>query len=160
MFPIVQGVHPTQLFRDGSRHERTSSTLSAVSMASELGLPVTEASGDIDDGDLGMFPQMEECKVVRMVERTGHTAAVTKCRFSHHGDYIASASRDGTVRLWTADVDSPSFKESAFHTVFNTGEVLSLSWDVNDDNVVRTSFLLALVCLCVSVCVVCLAYGL
>ena len=37
-------------------------------------------------------------KVVNQEVFTGHSSAISRCRFSSSGEYVASGSMDGTVR--------------------------------------------------------------
>mmetsp|Transcript_11114 Transcript_11114/g.15332 ORF Transcript_11114/g.15332 Transcript_11114/m.15332 type:complete len:688 (+) Transcript_11114:52-2115(+) len=55
---------------------------------------------------------------------TGHTASITKVKFSPNGTEVASASSDGTVKIWS--VRSIGRRVS---TMFCFSEVLSLSWE-------------------------------
>ncbi|MDT8307267.1 MAG: WD40 repeat domain-containing protein [Anaerolineae bacterium] len=42
-----------------------------------------------------------------LLELTGHTASVTNIAYSHDGRQIATASNDGTIRLWDAESGTP-----------------------------------------------------
>nr|GLL20097.1 WD repeat-containing protein 91 homolog isoform X1 [Ipomoea trifida] len=60
----------------------------------------------------------------------GHTSPITRCRFSASGDNIASASVDGTVRIWTYE---PSVSASRNATIYCGAEIMSLEWDCKSD---------------------------
>ncbi|CAI9092342.1 OLC1v1027544C1 [Oldenlandia corymbosa var. corymbosa] len=60
----------------------------------------------------------------------GHTSPISRCRFSASGDNIASASQDGTVRIWTYDSSVPASRNA---TIYCGAEVLSLEWDCKSD---------------------------
>ncbi|XP_019178061.1 PREDICTED: WD repeat-containing protein 91 homolog isoform X1 [Ipomoea nil] len=60
----------------------------------------------------------------------GHTSPITRCRFSASGDNIASASVDGTVRIWTYE---PSVSSSRNATIYCGAEIMSLEWDCKSD---------------------------
>ncbi|KNC55638.1 WD repeat-containing protein 91 [Thecamonas trahens ATCC 50062] len=58
-----------------------------------------------------------------------HKAPITKCLFSADGSSIASASKDGTVRLWTFS----SFPSSRNAVIRCSAPVLSLEWEPMSD---------------------------
>ncbi|KAK3010414.1 hypothetical protein RJ639_012901, partial [Escallonia herrerae] len=60
----------------------------------------------------------------------GHTSPISRCRFSASGDNIASASVDGTVRIWTYDSSSPTSRNA---TIYCGAEIMSLEWDCKSD---------------------------
>ncbi|KAF5188857.1 Wd repeat-containing protein, partial [Thalictrum thalictroides] len=60
----------------------------------------------------------------------GHTSAITRCRFSASGSNIASASVDGTVRIWTYDSSSPTSRNAA---IYCGAEIMSLDWECKSD---------------------------
>ncbi|KAF3328071.1 WD repeat-containing protein 91-like isoform X3 [Carex littledalei] len=60
----------------------------------------------------------------------GHTSPISRCRFSASGANIASASLDGTVRLWTYDSSSPSSRNA---TIYCGTEIMSLDWECRSD---------------------------
>ncbi|XP_024540106.1 WD repeat-containing protein 91 homolog isoform X1 [Selaginella moellendorffii] len=57
---------------------------------------------------------------------SGHTSPITRCRFSPTGSNIASASVDGTVRIWTYD---SSVSTSRNATIYCGAEIMSLDWE-------------------------------
>ncbi|XP_078174057.1 uncharacterized protein LOC144567759 [Carex rostrata] len=60
----------------------------------------------------------------------GHTSPISRCRFSASGANIASASLDGTVRIWTYDSSSPSSRNA---TIYCGTEIMSLDWECRSD---------------------------
>ncbi|XAR52267.1 hypothetical protein NMG60_11020235 [Bertholletia excelsa] len=60
----------------------------------------------------------------------GHTSPISRCRFSASGNNIASASKDGTVRIWTYDASTPASRNA---TIYSGAEIMSLEWDCKSD---------------------------
>ncbi|XWS50423.1 hypothetical protein CRYUN_Cryun12cG0086500 [Craigia yunnanensis] len=60
----------------------------------------------------------------------GHTSPITCCRFSASGNNIASASVDGTVRIWTYDSSIPASRNA---TIYCGAEIISLNWECKSD---------------------------
>ncbi|KAF3792820.1 WD repeat-containing protein 91 [Nymphaea thermarum] len=60
----------------------------------------------------------------------GHTSPISRCRFSASGTNIASASSDGTVRIWTYD---SSVSTSRNATIYCGAEIMSLEWECKSD---------------------------
>ncbi|KAK6925918.1 WD40 repeat [Dillenia turbinata] len=60
----------------------------------------------------------------------GHTSPINRGRFSASGNNIASASVDGTVRIWTYDSSTPTSKNA---TIYCGAEIMSLDWDCKSD---------------------------
>ncbi|KAG9142364.1 hypothetical protein Leryth_016854 [Lithospermum erythrorhizon] len=60
----------------------------------------------------------------------GHTSPISRCRFSVSGDNIASASVDGTVRIWTYDSSASTSRNA---TIYCGAEIMSLEWDCKSD---------------------------
>ncbi|XP_063946505.1 uncharacterized protein LOC108214976 isoform X1 [Daucus carota subsp. sativus] len=71
-----------------------------------------------------------EVKVVFQETFLGHTSPISRCRFSASGDNIASASIDGTVRIWTYDSATPVSRSA---TIYCGAEIMSLEWDCKSD---------------------------
>ncbi|KAK7270449.1 hypothetical protein RIF29_23596 [Crotalaria pallida] len=81
----------------------------------------TENSGEED------FPEV----IVEHQETfLGHTSPISRCRFSASGNNIASASLDGTVRIWTYDTTTPVSRNA---TIYCGTEILSLDWECKSD---------------------------
>nr|POE78972.1 wd repeat-containing protein 91 like [Quercus suber] len=60
----------------------------------------------------------------------GHTIPISQCRFSASGNNIASASIDGTVRIWTYDSTTPASRNA---TIYCGVEIMSLDWECKSD---------------------------
>ncbi|XP_027362925.1 WD repeat-containing protein 91 homolog isoform X4 [Abrus precatorius] len=71
-----------------------------------------------------------EVKVEHQETFLGHTSSISRCRFSASGNNIASASMDGTVRIWTYDTSTPVSRNA---TIYCGSEVLSLDWECKSD---------------------------
>ncbi|TQD73535.1 hypothetical protein C1H46_040934 [Malus baccata] len=64
----------------------------------------------------------------------GHTSPISRCRFSASGNNIASASEDGTVRIWTYDSSTPASRNA---TIYCGAKIMSLDWECKSDRLVR-----------------------
>lgn len=73
------------------------------------------------------FPEVE---VEYQETFLGHTSSISRSRFSASGDNIASASLDGTVRIWTYESSVPATRNA---TIYCGAEVLSLDWECKSD---------------------------
>ncbi|XP_021826918.1 WD repeat-containing protein 91 homolog isoform X2 [Prunus avium] len=60
----------------------------------------------------------------------GHTSPITRCSFSASGNNIASASEDGTVRIWTYDSSTPASRNA---TIYCGAKIMSLDWECKSD---------------------------
>lgn len=60
----------------------------------------------------------------------GHTSPISRCRFSASGSNVASASVDGTVRIWTYESSAPTSRNA---TIYCGAEILSLEWECRSD---------------------------
>ncbi|KAK9724710.1 hypothetical protein RND81_05G093600 [Saponaria officinalis] len=74
--------------------------------------------------------KFSEVKVQFQETFLGHTSPISRSRFSASGNNIASASTDGTVRIWTYDSSTPGSRNA---TIYCGAEVLSLDWDCKSD---------------------------
>lgn len=63
---------------------------------------------------------------------SGHTKAVNSCLFSEDGGTLASASDDGTVRLWAMDEGSEAHRERVA-TIVCGSAAKSIAWDMKTD---------------------------
>ncbi|OIW12540.1 hypothetical protein TanjilG_04704 [Lupinus angustifolius] len=84
-------------------------------------------SSIIENSEEEDFP---EVKVEHQETFLGHTSPITRCRFSVSGNNIASASLDGTVRIWTYDTSTPVSRNA---TIYCGTEILSLDWECKSD---------------------------
>ncbi|KAG8381214.1 hypothetical protein BUALT_Bualt06G0098900 [Buddleja alternifolia] len=71
-----------------------------------------------------------EVKAVFQDTFLGHTSPISCCRFSASGNNIASASVDGTVRIWTYESSAPTSRNA---TIYCGAEITSLEWDCKSD---------------------------
>lgn len=60
----------------------------------------------------------------------GHTSPISRCRFSASGSNVASASMDGTVRIWTYGSSTPTSRNA---TIYCGAEIMSLEWERRSD---------------------------
>lgn len=74
--------------------------------------------------------EFPEVKVEFQETFLGHTSPISRCRFSASGNNIASASVDGTVRIWTYDSATPASRNA---TIYCGAEIMSLEWDCKSD---------------------------
>ncbi|XP_073305948.1 uncharacterized protein [Primulina huaijiensis] len=87
-------------------------------------------STGVGSGDLLSEEEFPEVKTVFQDTFLGHTSPISCCRFSASGDNIASASIDGTVRIWTYDSSAPTSRNA---TIYCGAEIMSLEWDCKSD---------------------------
>ncbi|XP_057736594.1 uncharacterized protein LOC130951867 [Arachis stenosperma] len=87
--------------------------------------PSIEISGEVCGEE--DFPDV---KVEHQETFLGHTSPISRCCFSASGNNIASASLDGTVRIWTYDSSTPVSRNA---TIYCGTEILSLDWECKSD---------------------------
>ncbi|KAJ6868248.1 WD repeat-containing protein 91-like isoform X1 [Populus alba x Populus x berolinensis] len=84
-----------------------------------------------DDGcEMQGEEEFPEVKVDFQETFLGHTSAISRCRFSASGNNIASASVDGTVRIWTYDSSTSASRNA---TIYCGAEIMSLDWECKSD---------------------------
>ncbi|XP_050253244.1 uncharacterized protein LOC126699456 isoform X2 [Quercus robur] len=74
--------------------------------------------------------EFPEVKVDFQETFLGHTSPISWCRFSASGNNMASASIDGTVRIWTYDSSTPASRNA---TIYCGAEIMSLDWECKSD---------------------------
>ncbi|XP_031396903.1 WD repeat-containing protein 91-like isoform X2 [Punica granatum] len=74
--------------------------------------------------------EFPEVKVDFQETFLGHTSPITRSRFSASGNNIASASVDGTVRIWTYDSSTSPSRNA---TIYCGAEIMSLDWECKSD---------------------------
>ncbi|KAK6132157.1 hypothetical protein DH2020_034113 [Rehmannia glutinosa] len=93
----------------------------------------------VDDSDVGkLLPEFSGyfMKLVKRSESSisglilGHTSPISCSRFFCIWDNIASASIDGTVRIWTYDSSAPTSRNA---TIYCGAKIMSLEWDCKSD---------------------------
>ncbi|KAF6162120.1 hypothetical protein GIB67_008249 [Kingdonia uniflora] len=99
--------------------------LLSTAYLSNVGLNTTENGRELQREE--EFP---EVKVDFQETFLGHTSPISRCRFSTSGDNIASASVDGTVRVWTYDSSTPTSRNA---TIYCGAEIMSLDWECKSD---------------------------
>ncbi|XP_061342004.1 uncharacterized protein LOC133288297 [Gastrolobium bilobum] len=83
-----------------------------------------------NNGEVYREEDFAEVKVEHQETFLGHTSPISRCRFSASGNNIASASLDGTVRIWTYDTSTPVSRNA---TIYCGTEILSLDWECKSD---------------------------
>ncbi|KAI3518859.1 hypothetical protein L1887_07703 [Cichorium endivia] len=89
-----------------------------------------EKNGFVGTDELQQEEDFPEVKVDFQETFLGHTSPISCCRFSTSGDNIASASVDGTVRVWTYDSSTSASRNA---TIYCGAEIMSLEWDCKSD---------------------------
>ncbi|KAH9310573.1 hypothetical protein KI387_025608 [Taxus chinensis] len=102
------------------------STMSEISSRD----PAGESPESEPGGDTWSEEDFSEVTVEFQETFSGHTSPITKCRFSAAGTNIASASVDGTVRIWTYDSSTPTSRNA---TIYCGAEIMSLDWEYKSD---------------------------
>ncbi|KAL5538187.1 hypothetical protein UlMin_043008, partial [Ulmus minor] len=87
-------------------------------------------SHDVDNGRESHVEELPEVKVDFQETFLGHTSPISRCRFSASGNNIASASVDGTVRIWTYDSSTSASRNA---TIYCGAEILSLDWECKSE---------------------------
>ncbi|KAK2404512.1 WD repeat-containing protein [Trifolium repens] len=83
-----------------------------------------------NDGEVSGEEDLAEVEVEHQETFLGHTSPISRCRFSASGNNIASASLDGTARIWTYDASTPASRNA---TIYCGTEILSLDWECKSD---------------------------
>ncbi|KAG5128128.1 hypothetical protein AAZX31_10G216300 [Glycine max] len=83
-----------------------------------------------NNGEVFGEEDFAEVKVEYQETFLGHTGPISRCCFSASGNNIASASLDGTVRIWTYDTSTPVSRNA---TIYCGTEILSLDWECKSD---------------------------
>ncbi|PIA34442.1 hypothetical protein AQUCO_03700007v1 [Aquilegia coerulea] len=83
-----------------------------------------------ENGEVQREEEFPEVKIDFQETFLGHTSPITRCRFSASGSNIASASVDGTVRIWTYDSSTPTSRNAA---IYCGAEIMSLDWECKSD---------------------------
>ncbi|XP_057951142.1 uncharacterized protein LOC131145967 isoform X2 [Malania oleifera] len=92
---------------------------------------LTSSKSDHENGrEMQGEEEFPEVKVDFQETFLGHTSPISRCRFSASGRNIASASVDGTVRIWTYDSSTPTSRNA---TIYCGAEIMSLDWDCKSD---------------------------
>ncbi|XP_043716344.1 WD repeat-containing protein 91 homolog isoform X2 [Telopea speciosissima] len=81
-------------------------------------------------GEVRIEEEFPEVKVEFQETFLGHTSPISRCRFSATGNNIASASLDGTVRIWTYDSSTSTSRNA---TIYCGAEIMSLDWECKSD---------------------------
>ncbi|XP_042483975.1 WD repeat-containing protein 91 homolog isoform X2 [Macadamia integrifolia] len=81
-------------------------------------------------GEVQVEEEFPEVKVEFQETFLGHTSPISRCRFSASGNNIASASLDGTVRIWTCDSSTSTSRNA---TIYCGAEIMSLDWECKSD---------------------------
>ncbi|KAH1230619.1 WD repeat-containing protein 91 [Glycine max] len=87
-----------------------------------------------NNGEVFGEEDFAEVKVEYQETFLGHTGPISRCCFSASGNNIASASLDGTVRIWTYDTSTPVSRNA---TIYCGTEILSLDWECTSDGCIK-----------------------
>ncbi|KAK1285380.1 hypothetical protein QJS10_CPB20g00598 [Acorus calamus] len=112
-----------------SKLETDSNSLIKLSIRDDDG---AQTSTDVSEDRRAVLTEEEfpEAKVEFQETFLGHTSPISRCRFSAAGTNIASASIDGTVRIWTYDSSTPTSRNA---TIYCGAEIMSLDWECKSD---------------------------
>ncbi|KAL5726889.1 hypothetical protein ACHQM5_000134 [Ranunculus cassubicifolius] len=125
---IAEGEHEIQdqNVRDSVKPSSgTSESMSDCDSSSSVKL-----SSGVESGEVLREEDFPEVKVEFQETFLGHTSPISRCRFSASGSNIASASVDGTVRIWTYDSSTPTSRNAA---IYCGAEIMSLDWECKSD---------------------------
>ncbi|XP_022984937.1 WD repeat-containing protein 91 homolog isoform X3 [Cucurbita maxima] len=135
-------VGETKLTRDGvlagsdkyiASNEDSSSSLTLCTGDSEVGdssHSYEDGRQMVNSGEAHVQEDFPEVKVEFQETFLGHTSPISRCRFSASGNNVASASLDGTVRIWTYDPSTPASRNA---TIYCGAEIMSLDWECKSD---------------------------
>ncbi|KAK6131801.1 hypothetical protein DH2020_034459 [Rehmannia glutinosa] len=134
---LIDEREPFQI-RDNAQVEESHVSQSNLVDDSDVGKLLPEFSGYfmrklVKRYDFLNEEDFPEVKAVFQDSFLGHTSPISCSRFSASGDNIASASIDGTVRIWTYDSSAPTSRNA---TIYCGAKIMSLEWDCKSD---RTS---------------------
>ncbi|XP_074380682.1 uncharacterized protein LOC141721601 isoform X3 [Apium graveolens] len=125
--PASMDAGGTEFNQDMDVHKSSSAHGSSLRTSSDVGYG---GEGITDLEELHREEEFPEVKVAFQETFLGHTSPISRCRFSASGDNIASASIDGTVRIWTYDSATPVSRSA---TIYCGAEITSLEWDCKSD---------------------------
>ncbi|KAM7499735.1 hypothetical protein LguiA_024149 [Lonicera macranthoides] len=134
--PAIPYGGETESSQDGDVTRPAEAHVSSSKLKSHVGKSGKSNGHEIyhDGCSIGSEMQREEefpeVKVEFQETFLGHTSSISRCRFSASGDNIASASVDGTVRIWTYDSSTPASRNA---TIYCGAEIMSLEWDCKSD---------------------------
>lgn len=123
--PASMDAGGTEFNQDMDFHKSSSAYGSSLRTSSDVGYGVEDFEEEMHREE-----EYPEVKVVFQETFLGHTSPISRCRFSASGDNIASASIDGTVRIWTYDSATPVSRSA---TIYCGAEIMSLEWDCKSD---------------------------
>ncbi|KAJ7561480.1 hypothetical protein O6H91_03G030300 [Diphasiastrum complanatum] len=104
-------------YKDETGKKLQANVDAGLTMSSDIG-----GSKDYEYSDFDYF----EVNVESQETFSGHTSPITRCRFSSTGKNIASASVDGTIRIWASDATASTSRNA---TIYCGAEILSLEWE-------------------------------
>lgn len=125
--PVFASVLNESTSSDMATASRSLSRFSSKSDGSEE-TPLTSLAGSTTE--ILIDEDFPEVKVDFQETFLGHTSPISKCRFSASGVNIASASVDGTVRIWSYDSSTPTSRNA---TIYCGAEIMSLDWESRSD---------------------------
>ncbi|RWR96524.1 WD repeat-containing protein 91 [Cinnamomum micranthum f. kanehirae] len=130
-FPGSSRHSPEQALSESEHDSCSQAKLPLVDNQARDSLPMFQE--DLCTGTSNKVQREEEFPEVKVAFQEtflGHTSPISRCRFSAAGTNIASASVDGTVRIWTYDSSTPTSRNA---TIYCGAEILSLDWESKSD---------------------------
>ncbi|KAB1204938.1 hypothetical protein CJ030_MR7G015228 [Morella rubra] len=129
--PRLAGKPLDQDFVTGPSHIQSDLTMSNYFNGSIASSSLSVGDVEIENvREVYMDDEFPEVKVDFQETFLGHTSPISRCRFSASGNNIASASVDGTVRIWTYDSSTPASRNA---TIYCGAEIMSLDWECKSD---------------------------
>ncbi|KAK6936745.1 WD40 repeat, partial [Dillenia turbinata] len=128
--PTTPYISERELDPDVNGSRSTKVLLELMPDISDNGLSPKEFAVEDNTREMQIEEEFPEVKVDFQETFLGHTSPISRSRFSASGNNIASASVDGTVRIWTYDSSTPTSKNA---TIYCGAEIMSLDWDCKSD---------------------------
>ncbi|BFI23507.1 WD repeat-containing protein 91 [Marchantia polymorpha subsp. ruderalis] len=129
---FVEDNHSNEDQESGSGANKLDTTSHETHSSHHSAFPQLESSELTTDAAKRWAKEEEVPQIIVESQETfsGHTSPITRCRFSTAGSNVASASVDGTVRIWTPDAAASTSRNA---TIYCGAEIMSLEWENKSD---------------------------